>query len=149
MSEEFAGERSDLDAWLLLQQTRSQISRSEDRVVGKSGITTEQYTVLLAMECLHEPVRISDIAQRLIRSTNSISMIVDRMVKAGLVDRVRDSRDRREVRVVMTTEGEQAFKRANPAVTQLITDIWSSLPRDDRRTLVRLLETLRDKAPLY
>lgn len=146
MSKEFTGENPDLDAWILLQRTRDLILRREDTVLTRVGLTTEQYTVLLAVECLDAPVRITDIAQSLGRSTNSVSMLVDRMVKAGLVERMRDVGDRREVHVVMTAKGEQALKPANPAVTQLIEDIWSSLPLDDRRTLIRLLETIGDKA---
>ena len=95
MSEELTGETPDLDAWILLQQVCNQISRCEDRVLSKFGLTTEQYTVLLAIERLDEPVRVTDIAQGLIRSTNSVSMIIDRMVKAGLASRMRDLPDRR------------------------------------------------------
>jgi len=146
MSKEFTGKNPDLDEWTLLQRTRDLILRREDGVLTRLGLTTEQYTVLLAIECLDAPVRISDIAQSLGRSTNGVSMLVDRMVKAGLVERMRDVGDRREVHVVMTAKGEQAFKPANPAVSQLIEDIWSSLPPDDRRTLIRLLKMLGDKA---
>jgi DNA-binding MarR family transcriptional regulator len=146
MLKEFTGENPDLDAWMLLQRTRDLILRREDAVLTRLGLTTEQYTVLLAIDCLDAPVRITDIAQSLGRSTNGVSMLVDRMVKAGLVERMRDVGDRREVHVVMTAKGEQALKPANPAVSQLIEDIWSSLPLDDRRTLIRLLEMLGDKA---
>jgi DNA-binding MarR family transcriptional regulator len=143
---EFTGKNPDLDAWILLQRTRDLILKREEAVLTRLGLTTEQYTVLQAIECLDAPVRISDIAESSGRSTNSVSMLVDRMVKAGLVERMRDVGDRREVHVVMTAKGEQAFKPANPAVSQLIEDIWSSLPLDDRRTLIRLLEMLGDKA---
>jgi DNA-binding MarR family transcriptional regulator len=146
MSEELAGESPDLDAWMLLQQTRYLIFRREDAVLTRLGLTTEQYTVLLAIERLDAPVRITDVAQSLGRSTNGVSMLVDRMVKAGLVERMRDVGDRREVHVVMTAKGEQTLRPAKPAVSQLIQDIWSSLPRDDRRTFIRLLDILRDKA---
>ena len=124
MSKEFTGENPDLDAWMLLQQTRDLIFRREDAVLTRFRPTMEQYTVLLAIECLDAPVRITDIAQSLGRSTNGVSMLVDRMVKTSLVERMRDVGDRREVHVVMTAKGEQAFKPANPAVTQLIEYIW-------------------------
>ena len=40
-------------------------------------------------------------------------MIVDRMVKAGLVRRARDKGDRRAVHVAITSKGENALKPAN------------------------------------
>jgi DNA-binding MarR family transcriptional regulator len=50
--------------------------------------------VLVSISYLEQPVRITDIALWLERSANSISMIIDRMVKAGLVKRARDEVDR-------------------------------------------------------
>ena len=146
MSQELTGESPDSNAWMLLQHTRDLISRSEDRLLTDFGLTAEQYEVLLAIETLDEPVRATDIGRWLGHKVNTVSMIIERMVKADLVTRLRDLPDRREVRVVMTSKGEHAFKAAHPAVSHLIADIWSSLPRDDRRILIRLLETLRDKA---
>jgi DNA-binding MarR family transcriptional regulator len=106
----------------------------------------EQYSVLLSMQYLDAPVRITDIARWMDRSVNSVSMLVDRMVKAGLVKRRRDLTDRREVRVVFTSKGKQILKLASPGVWRIIQEISSSLSGEDKRTLIRLLESLRDKA---
>jgi DNA-binding MarR family transcriptional regulator len=60
-------------------------------------------------------LRPTDLASILERSPNSISMLVDRMVKAGLVRRTRDKKDRRVVFVSMTDKGMQAVDPAAPA----------------------------------
>jgi len=146
MAKEPKGESQELNAWMLLQQTRDLIFRCEDRVLNRCGLTTEQYEVLLAIKYLDEPVRATDIGRWLGHKVNTVSMIVERMVKAGLVDRMRDLPDRREVRVAITAKGEQAFTSGSPAVSELIETIWSSLPSDDAHTLFRLLEVLRDRA---
>jgi hypothetical protein len=76
-------------------------------------------------------------------------MIVDRMVKAGLVRRIRDRGDRREVRLVITSKGENAIKPATLAGVEFIQKILSPLSYEDRRTLVSLNEVVKDNAFKY
>jgi len=117
----------------------------EDHVCSEYGLTAEQYTVLVAIKYFDDPVRPTDVGRWVGHKVNTVSMIVDRMVKAGLVKRIRDLPDRREVRLVITKKGEEAFKPATPAVWSLIEDITSSLSDEEKRTLVKLLEKVRDK----
>jgi len=76
-------------------------------------------------------------------------MIIDRMVKAGLVRRRRDLPDRRAVRLFITSKAEEAFVPATAAGWELIQKILSSLSDADLLTLIRLLEILRDKTYDY
>jgi DNA-binding MarR family transcriptional regulator len=95
--------------------------------------------VLTSIAYLGEPARITDIARWLERSTNSISMIVDRMVKAGLVRRVRDKRDRRVVFVSKTSKAESLFRPATVASFEKIRKILSPMSHKDRLALLDLL----------
>jgi len=121
----------------------------EDQIFGEYGITTEQYAVLATMKYLGDSVRVTDLAQSLERSPNSVSMIVDRMVRAGLVKRIRDRGDRRVVRVIITSKGEAALKPATPAGVEFIQKILSPLSYEDKRTLASLLETVKCEALRY
>ena len=145
MTEELKSEELSLKAFMLLHRTRDLMFRCQDRAVAEFGITTEQYSVLIAMKYLDAPVRVTDIARWMERKVNSVSMLVDRMFKVGLVDRKRDLTDRREMRLVITSKGEQALELATPGVWRIIQEISSPLSDEDRRTLIRLLESLRDK----
>ncbi|MBE0431295.1 MAG: MarR family transcriptional regulator [Dehalococcoidia bacterium] len=135
-----------IQALLLLHRTRDMLFNSEDRVFSEFGLTAEQYTVLVAIKYFDDPVRPTDIGRWVGHKVNTVSMIVDRMVNAGLVRRLRDLPDRREVRLVITSKGEQAFKPATPAAWSLIDEIMSSLSDEEKRTLIKLLERVRDKA---
>ena len=132
-------------AWILLRQVYNLVSRSEDKVFSEHELTTEKHAVLMAIKHISGPVRITDIARWLDRSVNSVSMIIDRMVKAGLVTRKRDRKDRRTVFVTITSKAEKAYVPATIAGWGLIQEIMSPLSDEDKRTLIRLLETLRDK----
>ena len=145
MSEELTGKSASLKALLLLQRTRDMVFYCEDHVCSEYGLTVEQYTVLVAIKYFDDPVRPTDVGRWVGHKVNTVSMIVDRMVKAGLVKRIRDLPDRREVRLVITKKGEEAFKPATPVVWSLIEDITSPLSDEEKRTLIRLLEKVRDR----
>jgi DNA-binding MarR family transcriptional regulator len=139
-------ESTSLSAFTLLQRTRDLLFRCEDQAVAEFGITAEQYSVLMAMKGLDDPVKVTDVARRLERKVNSVSMLVDRMVNADLVTRERDLPDRRAVRLGLTIKGRKACERATPAVSRLIEELMGPLSHEDTDTLVRLLETLRESA---
>jgi DNA-binding MarR family transcriptional regulator len=145
----FKFENPDKGAWILLRQSHNLVLRCEDRVFSEYELTTEQHAVLMAIKHINGSVRITDIARWLDRSVNSVSMIIDRMVKAGLVRRTRDRKDRRTVFVTMTNKAEEAYIPATAAGWDLIQEILSPLSNEDKRTLVRLLEQLRDKTYDY
>ena len=149
MTIKFEFENLDKGAWILLRQTYSLVLKCEDRVFSEYGLTTEQHAVLMAIKHISGPVRITDIARWLDRSVNSVSMIIDRMVKAGLVRRARDRKDRRTVFVTMTSRVEKAYVLASVAGWGLIQEILSPLSDEDKRTLIRLLGMLRDKTCDY
>jgi DNA-binding MarR family transcriptional regulator len=132
-----------LKLWFILHRIADLLRNGEDQVFGEYEITTEQYAVLVTIEYLGEPARITDIARWLERSTNSVSMIVDRMVKAGLLTRKRDKVDRRVVHVTITSKGKEALKPATLAGLEFIQKILSPLSDEDRRTLLTLLETVK------
>jgi DNA-binding MarR family transcriptional regulator len=143
MAVNFESEILILRLWRQLYQTYTLLKQCEDRIIEEHGLTTEQYAVLVSIGYLGEPVRVTDIARWLERSTNSISMIVDRMVKAGLVKRVRSKSDRRVVHVTFTSKGENALKPSNRAIFEVVRKNLSSLSHKDRSTLLSLLGTLK------
>jgi len=149
MAIKFKFENLDKGSWILLRQAYNLIFRCEDRVFSEYDLTTEQHTVLMAIKNINGPVRITDIARWLDRSVNSVSMIIDRMVKAGLVRRTRDRKDRRTVFVTLTNKAEEAYMPATIAGWNLIQEILSPLSNEDKRSLIKLLETIRDKTYDY
>jgi len=132
-----------LRMWLLLHRVRDVLALCEDSIFAEYGITTEQFSVLAAVKSRDGSLRPTDLAYLLERSPNSISMLVDRMVKAGLVKRTRDRRDRRVVNVSLTSKGENALKPAMPASWEFIQKILSPIPYEDIYALANQLETVK------
>jgi DNA-binding MarR family transcriptional regulator len=128
-----------LRLWRRLYETYTLLKRCEDQIFEERGLTTEQYAVLVSLTYLGQPARVTDIARWLERSTNSISMIVDRMVRAGLVRRVRDKVDRRVVYVSKTSKAESLFRPATMESFANVRKILLPIPYKDRLTLLSLL----------
>lgn len=144
MSEQITGTTTDLRAWMLLHRTRDLAFYCQDRICDRYGITVEQFTALVAIRSLDAPVKVSDIARWTGHKGNTASLIADRMVAAGLLRRTRDLRDRRLVRLAITKKGEEALKQATPAVWAFIEATMSQLSDEEKRTLVKLLQKVRD-----
>ena len=132
-----------LKVWLLLHRVRDILALCEDSIFVEYGITTEQFAVLAAIKSRGGSLRPTDLAAILERSVNSMSMLVDRMVKAGLVRRTRDRIDRRVVRVTLTGKGTNAIERAIPEGWDFIQKILSPMPYKDKRALAGMLETVK------
>jgi DNA-binding MarR family transcriptional regulator len=132
-----------LRLWFLMHRDVGLFRLCEDQAYGEKGLTMEQFTVLAAVKQIGPPAGIMEIAKWIGRSPNSISMIIDRMVKAGLVKRTRDRIDRRVVNVTPTSKAENLFALAIPAGWKFINEVMSALSQEDRQTFARLLETVR------
>jgi len=141
-------ENTVLRLWLLLPRVGDALAACQDLVFSKYGITTEQWRVLGCIKW-RGPLRPVDMASMLERSPNSVSMIVDRMVKAGLVKRTRDRKDRRAVFVSMTAKGKEAVEPAMPAGWEFIHKLLSALSYDEQRALADTLETLKCELTSY
>ena len=139
-------ENTVLRLWLLLRRVGDALGLCQDLVYSKYGLTSEQVAVLAAMKS-RGPLRPSEFASILERSPNSMSMLIDRMVKTGLVRRTRDRKDRRVVFVSMTDKGREAVEPAVPTGWQFIHKVVSPLSYDDQRALADMLETV--KCELY
>jgi len=65
------------------------------------------------------------------------------MVKAGLVRRTRDRKDRRVVTVSLTSKGVAAVEPAIPAGWEFIHEVLSPLSHNDQRSFASMLETVK------
>ncbi len=132
-----------LRLWLLLHRVHDSLALCQDSIFAEYGLTSEQVRVLAALKGNGGTLRPSELARLLERSPNSVSMLVDRMVKAGLVRRTRDRKDRRAVEVSLAGKGEKNLGPATAAGWEFIQKILSPLSQEDRRILADLLETMK------
>lgn len=134
-------ERTVLRLWLLFRRVGDSLGLAQDLVCGKYGLTSQQFAVLVCIKS-RGPLKQADLARMLQRSRNSMTFILDRMIKAGLVRRKRNRKDRRAVSVTMTDKGNDAIEMAAPAGWEFIHEVVSPLSYQDQRALADMLETV-------
>jgi DNA-binding MarR family transcriptional regulator len=88
------------------------ITQAYTPMLNQLGITYPQYLVLMVLwEKDHQPV--NDIAHRLLLETNTVTPLLQRMEKLGIVTRKRGKEDKRQQIVSLTQKGidmeEQAY----------------------------------------
>src|SRR5438876_4202459 len=78
-----------------------------------AGLTAQQHQLLLAVkgQASRDWASVSDLAESLQIRHHAAVGLVDRCVRAGLVERSPDPDDRRQVRVSLTTKGETLLAR--------------------------------------
>jgi DNA-binding MarR family transcriptional regulator len=149
MNASFELENQNFKLARMIYQTYTRFENCLDGIFRVHGLTMERYLILLAIKNHGTTARIVDIARWGERRTNSVSTIVDRMVKAGLLRRVRDKNDRRVVHVFITGKGEDALKPANLAAVDFYRQIMSPLSLDDGRTFANLFRMINYKLLEY
>ena len=109
------------------------------------GITYPQYLVLMVLwEKDHQPV--NDIAHLLHLETNTVTPLIQRMEKQGLLTRKRGKEDTRQRIVSLTGQGKALEERAKEIPGCLIGDLEEHLcdatAIRDLQNLIPLLDTL-------
>jgi DNA-binding MarR family transcriptional regulator len=105
------------------------------------GVTSRQVTLLWLIR-LNRGLSLRELAAEEGISAPALSGHVDRLEKAGLLQRVRDEGDRRRVGLALTDGGERLLKRVRARRTTWLADRLGGLDEDELATLERAIEPL-------
>jgi DNA-binding MarR family transcriptional regulator len=108
----------------------------EDRLYAATGMLLADNEALLNLRHADEPLRMSDIAERLVLSRGGTTKVIDRLEEAGLVDRSTDPTDRRALIVAATAEGIAMLDKTLPIVDEALQDLWARHLSDEEAASV-------------
>lgn len=91
---------------------------------------------------LYDAHTMSETAARLEITTGTLTVAVDKLVRKGYVERLRDEADRRIVRVKLTRKGKLAYRLHMKFHTLLVERLLLPLDDTGRKTLIQTLETI-------
>jgi DNA-binding MarR family transcriptional regulator len=132
-----------------------QFLRYAEEQARDAGITPQQHFLLLVVRGHenHPRVNIGDVARSLQIRHHGASLLVDRCVKRGLLDRAEDPDDRRRVHVWLTEEGQRVLDRVMDANRQKLGALQEALFRDSLQgaltTYMELEQATNDGKPSY
>jgi len=101
---------SDTDLWCLIVRTWYAISRLRELELAQFGLTVEQSSILKIMSLRDGSITAKELEYLTMRQQHSISTLINRMSKSGLVEKVKQPNERRH-RIVVTPEGEKIYNQ--------------------------------------
>ncbi|MDL4777171.1 MULTISPECIES: MarR family winged helix-turn-helix transcriptional regulator [Thermomonosporaceae] len=142
-------ERPDLDPWPTglvgrVQRLARFLEQAQKEFLAGHGLEYWEFDVLTTLRRSGPPYELS--AGALIRATmvtsGAITNRLDRMEVSGLVERVRDTADRRSVRARLTARGHDVVDTVFPLHIENGKRMLQDLAPEDREPMARLLRTL-------
>jgi DNA-binding MarR family transcriptional regulator len=106
-----------------------------------SRVTLAQCLVLLEIDENHR-LTMSDLASRLRLDNSTLSRTVDALVGGGLVERLREDRDRRVVCIQLTSEGKTACSAIHEENDAYAFSVLQKIQPSRRGNVIRSFETL-------
>ena len=103
------------------------ITQAYTPMLTELGITYPQYLVLMVLwEKDNQPV--NDIAHRLLLETNTVTPLLQRMEKLGIVSRKKGELDKRQQIVSLTEKGKAMEEQAFNSIPSGMDEIFSACP---------------------
>jgi DNA-binding MarR family transcriptional regulator len=140
----FSSEDEDQDLWFLLTHTRYAIFRAREKELQRYGLTPEQVSLLFVVQALGEKATPAELSRSLLRQPHTVSALVERMEKRGLVKKLKDLDRKNLVRVAITDKGRKAFEQSSKRGP--IHRIMGELNQREKKIMRKYLETIFAKA---
>ena len=130
--------------WALLRLTERAMFKAREKELAQYGITVEQAAVCFYVQTIGSKATPSELSRWMLREPHTISGILDRMERKGMVRKIKDL-GRNQTRVVLTKKGQEALSQF-ATEKDILNVIMSSLSKEEYQQLWALLEKLRTTA---
>ncbi|RKX74149.1 MAG: MarR family transcriptional regulator [Spirochaetes bacterium] len=126
-----------------LRQIAHELSKHSKYIQENYNITVPQ---LVCLREIYErgPISLSDLTKSIFLNNSTVTGIVDRLEKQGLVRRTRTSRDRRQIHIEITDAGTTFLGNAPPPIQQNFIDGLNGLNEEEVKTILWAIEKLVD-----
>jgi DNA-binding MarR family transcriptional regulator len=135
---------AEAEAYLNVLRTASVLQDRVSALLRAHEISHPQYNVLRILRGSgEEGLRCGEVAERMIARVPDISRLLDRLHRRGLINRQRDSVDRRVVKMTITVRGLEILNELDGPLARLLPELLSGLNQEEIRELSRLLVLAR------
>ncbi|NVJ70878.1 MAG: MarR family transcriptional regulator [Alphaproteobacteria bacterium] len=144
---QWAQERPDLDTAPMallgrLLRASARSSQATGKTFARFGLNAAAFDVLATLRRSGTPYQLSPgaLIDMTMVTSGTMTNRIDQLVKAGLVERIKNPEDGRGFLVVLTDEGFKLIDKAVTAHTETQARLVNALPREDREALTALLK---------
>ena len=110
----------------------------ENSVAKNSGLTPQQYHTIEIVGS-EGPIRMKPLAEKLGVTTGTLTVMIDRLQKAGYVTRQNDPQDGRAFYSVLTDKGQKSYREHQEHHKALVENITGSLEKAESSQLIQIL----------
>ena len=135
-----------LEEWTTLYRAYNAIFKLTELALLPHGLSLPQLQLLGVLKKGGGTLTTGEIGQAMVKASQTITGLVDRLEEPGSVERVFDRRDRRKTWVRMTEKGERKLAEAFPVGNRLAEELSSVLTDEELKDLQAKLEKLRSAA---
>jgi len=132
------------EAYLELLQTAQVAERWAVDAMKPTGLTPSQFNVLRILRGARpETLSCTTISERMVHHDPDVTRLLDRLERAGWIEKGRDIRDRRVVKVGITPAGLDVIESASATVRGCLQSALAPLGERDLGHLIQLLQRVR------
>ncbi|MDF2628295.1 MAG: MarR family transcriptional regulator [Symbiobacteriaceae bacterium] len=130
----------DLDTQLRL--TNTLLKKREREILSDYSVTPPQFEALAALR-EYGALTMGELCEKMFLACSTATDLVDRLERNGFVERVRDTVDRRVVRLKVLAKGEQIADEVTNARRSQLAGVLASVSLEDKEALIQSLEHLQ------
>ncbi len=125
----------------VLTEFYDKMSSWEQSVVRETGYSLAQIHTIEVLGS-HGSLRMKELAEKLGITTGTLTVQIEKLVKAGLIERCPHPADRRAIVVALTNEGLAIYQQHNLLHLDLIKDLTRNISREREDILIDCLEKM-------
>lgn len=129
--------------WVRLFRAYTVLERAREMELSRVGITLPQAAVLYFLGTARETLTPTKLARLTYKEPHTISGLLNRMEKQGLIKKTKDLKRKNLVRVSLAKKGEELFKRL--LSERVVINITSCLSKKELDTLNELTDKLFER----
>ncbi|GGA78126.1 MarR family winged helix-turn-helix transcriptional regulator [Ornithinibacillus halotolerans] len=134
-----------LKAFVVLMKASKSIQEAIKHDISNQGMRTSDFSIL---EALYHKGRLTvrEVSEAVLINTGSITYVIDKLEKKGLLERSNCKEDRRVVYIQITEEGKQLMDTIFPQHQQVIEELFDGIAEEDIETTINVLKQVGIKA---
>ena len=128
-----------LKAFVVLMKATRIIEDGLKKDISTYGINLSEFAVLEALYHKGE-LTVQQICQKVLINSGSMTYVIDKLVKKGLLNRKTSAGDRRVYYIQLTNEGRTFMDDIFPKHEAFISDIFSSLSEEEQEQFITMMK---------
>jgi DNA-binding MarR family transcriptional regulator len=129
--------------WLMLEQSHSAVVAASEKELAQYDISPMKAAVLYIVKQIGNEATPAEIARWILRRSHTVSGLLERMEKDGLITKKKNLIKKNLVRVTITEKGGKALRQSMKRET--VKRTFAAIPLKNRAQLYSQLEKIRDK----